>query len=594
MLRYEVKQQVVTVDVTKQHLSDHPPSARRSAGWLAAVFVAFLLVCLNASVAAAQFRDEPLEDYRVVNGHYFTQAGGDPDGDEGFRISDENGVNFASEFERLGGVEVLGYPISRRFSWDGFAVQATQKAVLQWHPQANRAALVNLLDAFSDAGLDSWLEQHARIPRRQVLHDETGLTFEEVVAARLSYLDGFPALRSAYLSTPDALERYGLPAAPIANFGSVRVLRTQRAAFQESRVWTSSTRPGQVTVLDVGTLAIEADLIPTAAIEAIAASETLATLPGSPILRVEDALLAELRSVAERAGRAVVKLTDGRTGAGSGVLYDPEGLIYTNYHVVWPLDRRQLRAELPDGRTFPARVLAGDNWADVAVLKIEGDDLPAIPIGDSQSVQPGDWILGIGHAPLLPGTPSAKVGRVSSTEGRIQAEDDFPHTGLIQTNLFLSPGDSGGPLINRRGELVGLNTAIRVARRGRSLTGFSIPLARVQQIAARLLSPEGIPRPQFGFAPVNMNRGLALQTGHRLNYGVYVRDVLPNSGAKAAGLQAGSVIISMDGRSVEDIGALRRLMIRHEVGDEVEVVVVTPSGERRSLTVRLGMAAALT
>ena len=84
--------------------------------------------------------------------------------DAGFRITDENGVNFASEFERLGGVEALGYPISRRFEWDSFTTQATQKAVLQWHPQTNRAALINLLDAFSDAGLDPWLEQHAQVP----------------------------------------------------------------------------------------------------------------------------------------------------------------------------------------------------------------------------------------------------------------------------------------------------------------------------------------------------------------------------------------------------------------------------------------------
>ena len=129
----------------------------------------------------------------------------------------------------------------------------------------------------------------------------------------------------------------------------------------------------------------------------------------------------------------------GRIGAGSGVLYDPSGLIYTNYHVARQLDRSRLRAELADGRTFPARVLAGDDWTDIAVVKIEGDNLPAIPLGDSQSVQPGDWIVAIGYAPLLPGVPSAKAGRVVSTAGRIQIRNNFPHTGMIEADLFLSP-----------------------------------------------------------------------------------------------------------------------------------------------------------
>ena len=584
------------VSFVTRHRSDQLPAARRLAAWLAAVFAALLLVCLNAAVATAQSRGEALDDYQVVNGHYSTQAGGDPDGDAGFRITDESGVNFASEFERLGGVEALGYPISRRFEWDGFTTQATQQAVLQWQPQANRAALINLLDAFADAGLDSWLEQQAQVPPRHVPHDEAGLIFEEVVAARLSYLDGYPALRRAYFAAPDHLERYGLPTAPIAEFGAVRVLRTQRAVLQEWRVWTDSARPGEVMVLDAGTLAVEAGLIPAEATVALPASRTLARLPSSPPVRVEDTLLATLRGVVERARSAVVKLTDGRTGAGSGVLYDPSGLIYTNYHVVYPLvrSRFQLHAELADGRTFPVRVLAGDDWTDIAVLKIEGDNLPTIPIGDSRSVQPDDWVVAVGYTPLLPGLPSAKAGQVASMAGSIQIRSNYPQTGMIEADLFLSPGDSGGPLVNLRGELIGLNAAIRVTRRGRSLTSFSIPLARVQQIAAQLLSPEGLPRPQIGVEIRNMSRGLAAETGHGISYGVYVRSVLPNSPAQAAGLSAGSVIISMAGQRVDNLRVLRQLMMQYAVGDEVEIVVVLPTGEQQSLTVRLGPRAALT
>ena len=197
------KRQGVTVSFMVRRRSDHLPAARRPAVWLAAALVTLLLICLNAAAATAQLRDAVLADYQVVNGHYYTQAGGDPESDAGFRITDENGVNFASEFERLGGVEALGYPISRRFEWDGFTAQAAQKGVLQWRPQTNRAALINLLDAFSDAGLDPWLEQHAQVPPQQLFHDETELIFEEVVTARLAYLDDFPALRRAYFAAPD-------------------------------------------------------------------------------------------------------------------------------------------------------------------------------------------------------------------------------------------------------------------------------------------------------------------------------------------------------------------------------------------------------
>ena len=204
------------------------------------------------------------------------------------------------------------------------------------------------------------------------------------------------------------------------------MLRTQRAVLQEWRVRTSSTLPGQVTVLNVGALAAEAGLIPAEVTVALPASRTLARLPSSPPVRVEDTLLATLRAVAERARGAVVKLTDGRIGAGSGVLYDSSGLIYTNYHVVRQLDRSRLRAELADGRALPARVLAGDDWTDIAVVKIEGDNLPTILSGDSRSVQPGDWIVAIGYAPLLPASPVRRLGGCPRQQGASKSGTTIP------------------------------------------------------------------------------------------------------------------------------------------------------------------------
>src|SRR5687768_3780469 len=170
------------------------------------VFAAVLLAAQLPSSALAQTAPSrtTLRDYDVVNGHYFTQTGSGEDA--GFSITDEGGIPLWSEFQRLGGVQTLGYPVSRRFVWEGFVVQATQKAVLQWRPDLSRAVFVNLLDELHEAGLDAWLESQRQIPPPAQFPEEDGLAFQQIVQRRIGLLDQYPALRSAYLNASDPLE----------------------------------------------------------------------------------------------------------------------------------------------------------------------------------------------------------------------------------------------------------------------------------------------------------------------------------------------------------------------------------------------------
>ena len=227
------------------------------------VFLAIAFALLPGEAGAQGLIRETLREYDVVNGYFYTQTGGDS-GDRGYSITDEDNVPLWREYQRLGGPDALGYPISRRFVWDGFVVQATQKAVLQWRPEAGRAVTVNLLDELSRTGKDDWLATYRQIPRPVAFTDEAGLSPQQVADKRLRLLDESPALRTAYLASPDFLETNGLPVAPITDVGPALVLRAQRRAFQLWKVGTPFARAGQVTVVNGGDLGKEAELYPAA------------------------------------------------------------------------------------------------------------------------------------------------------------------------------------------------------------------------------------------------------------------------------------------------------------------------------------------
>ena len=546
---------------------------------------------VSAQTPPVMPRQATLRDYDVVNGHYFTQTGGDS-GEQGFAITDEAGAPLWTEFQRLGGVASLGYPVSRRFIADGFVVQATQRALLQWRPDLGRAVFANVLDDLTHAGKDDWLLTERLIPAPTAFPDEAGLSFEQVTQRRLALLNDYPALRTAYFNAPNAIEANGLPVAPVADFGPVLVLRAQRRAFQLWKVATPFARAGDVTVVNSGDLGKEASLYPVDAAQAEAtalqlASPRAATGSATTISRVPAEDVAAMRQVVARVRPAIVQISDGSGGWGTGVIIDPNGTILTNSHVVTSIRRDRLRVILPDGRNLPGAVLGADDWTDVAVVKIEAANLPTVPIGSARALTVGQRVIGIGYAPVFPGPPSAKAGTIRSLSGEIQVDSSYPLFDLITSDTYLNPGDSGGALLDLSGRLVGINSAISVSRGGQTLTGYSIPIEGAQQIAQQLLATGTLSRPQMGVSVQDVTPTLAAQAGLPVTRGVLLTQVQAGSPAAGAGLASGDVIVSMDGRTVAGVDDLRRFMVTKKVGDTISLSIATAGRPTRTVSITL-------
>jgi hypothetical protein len=203
------------------------------------------------------------QDYDVSNGHFYTQANGRPLGanGSGFAVTDEGGVRFWSEFQRLGGVDVVGYPVTQRFVLDGFTTQAFQKGVLQWRPEVKQAWFLNTFDAMHDKGMDDWLLAYRQTPKPFDTQPDTGLSWDKVVARHLAFLDSNSAIKQRFLSNPDWLQQYGLPVASL-DAGNSFVIRAQRATFQYWKEDVPWAKKGDVSVANGGDLAKEAYLWP--------------------------------------------------------------------------------------------------------------------------------------------------------------------------------------------------------------------------------------------------------------------------------------------------------------------------------------------
>jgi hypothetical protein len=199
-------------------------------------------------------------DAPLANGWFYKQANGfNGAGEAGFAVVDDVDASFWSEFQRLGGVERLGYPISRRFAYGGFAAQAFQRMVLQWRPEIGVTTPVNVFDDLSARGTDSWLDDTRQVPRRADPPVDAGLTAAELAAGQLALLEQYPALHDFYTSDPDAVALYGLPLA-VKDYGSVVGVRLQQASLQ---MWTSNVpwaTAGTVVVVNSGDIAKDAGL----------------------------------------------------------------------------------------------------------------------------------------------------------------------------------------------------------------------------------------------------------------------------------------------------------------------------------------------
>jgi hypothetical protein len=203
-------------------------------------------------------------DWAIPNGRFFTQAAG---GQGGFDVVDDGQARFWSEFQRLGGLQTVGYPISRRFTYDGFVTQAFQKLVLQWRPEVNQAWPVNVFDELSEAGRDATLLQTRQTPRPLANFDAPGASWQQIVTARQALLNENPAIRARYFSVADPLNVFGLPTSRVEDMGNHFAIRTQRAVFQQWKEAVPWAAAGQVTIANGGDIAKELNWLPANVLE---------------------------------------------------------------------------------------------------------------------------------------------------------------------------------------------------------------------------------------------------------------------------------------------------------------------------------------
>lgn len=239
---------------------------------------------------------------------------------------------------------------------------------------------------------------------------------------------------------------------------------------------------------------------------------------------------------------------------GSGVIVNKNGYILTNNHVVD--GATQITVDLPDKRHFTAKVVGADPQSDVAVLKIDATDLPVLPLGNSKSLEVGDYVLAIGD-PMGIGE-TVTLGIVSAT-GRtnVGVEGSSGYENFIQTDAAINPGNSGGALINSRGELVGINTAIASSSGGNQGIGFAIPIDMARGVMTQLIEHGKVTRGYLGIGIEQMTPALAKQFGLTGSEGTLVTEVTDGSPAAKAGLQRGDVILAINGEEISDYSQLR-------------------------------------
>jgi hypothetical protein len=203
-------------------------------------------------------------DWDISGGHFFTQTGGAAG--KGYAVTDADGVGFWSAFQQLGGVEVVGYPVSQRFSHGGFVTQAMQKAVFQWRPDSKSVAFVNVFDDLAGAGKDQFLLDVRQTPKGVPFPSEAGKPFDEVVKIRQAALDARPAMKAMYFAAKDPILQYGLPTSQITDMGNHYAIRLQRAVIQEWKQDVPWAKAGQATVANGGDIGKEAGLWPAASL----------------------------------------------------------------------------------------------------------------------------------------------------------------------------------------------------------------------------------------------------------------------------------------------------------------------------------------
>lgn len=275
---------------------------------------------------------------------------------------------------------------------------------------------------------------------------------------------------------------------------------------------------------------------------------------------------------------------DGSQSAeGSGVIISKDGYIMTNYHVVQYADPKSgssqattLEVFLPDKRQAKAKFVGGDSKNDLAVIKIELNDLTPAELGDSSELEVGDLAVAIGNPLGMEFAGSVTTGVVSALNRSVETEGKSFN--LIQTDAAINPGNSGGPLVNSHGQVVGINT-IKISESGVEGLGFAIPINDAKPIIDSLIKYGYVKgRPLLGITGQDVTSVIAQQYG--LKEGIYVTSVLRGSGAESSGVQKGDIITAIDGKSIKTMKELDAIKKNHKAGENIKLSVIRDNSEK--------------
>ncbi len=264
-------------------------------------------------------------------------------------------------------------------------------------------------------------------------------------------------------------------------------------------------------------------------------------------------------------------------GKGSGLIIDRKGYVITNNHVIDEATRVQIH--LKDGRTLLGEVVGSDASTDIAVIKVDADNLPAASLGDSEKLKVGQIALAIGNTLGLQGGPTVSMGVVSAL-GRPLPGTDFIFEGLIQTDTAINPGNSGGPLADIGGNVIGMNTAMIPFAQG---VGFAIPVNTMKWVVQQILEKGRVVRPWLGISGANMSQAIARRYDLPADSGVLVVEVDSRGPAYEAGMRVGDVIIQVGSHPVKEMKDILMSLSKLAIKEEVEVGFIRLNAKRKAL-----------
>ena len=275
--------------------------------------------------------------------------------------------------------------------------------------------------------------------------------------------------------------------------------------------------------------------------------------------------------------------TQPQVGYGSGVILSKDGYIVTNNHVIEKAD--EIQVTLNDNRVFTATLVGADANTDLALIKIEGDEFPVVPMGNSDDLKLGEWVLAVGNpfnltSSVTAGVVSAKSRKIGIYEGGESIES------FIQTDAAINMGNSGGALVNVNGELVGINAALESPTGTYAGYGFAIPTTIVKKVVADLKEYGTVQRAMLGIVGGDVSQMRQDERNSKVDFGdaidgVYISEVLDGGGALAAGIKEGDIITEINGKKVKTMNELQETIVQYRPGDKVNVTVLRDKKEKK-------------